>query len=216
MRSGIGYRVLIMCESVPSKKDVRKEQILRATLRLLRTHGAGITTAQIAAEAHCSKETLYNWFGDRDGILRALVAEQAKGMNAAMLSGMAKVSGTVEEKLKQSAALLLDILTGEAVLSVNRVAMAQACNNVSNLGDQVLADWDENVAAPFLKLFAEARSTHALSLDDDREGFEKLMGLLVGDRQRRLLLGEDARPNPANMQRLADEAVDQWLTLYRR
>ena len=51
MRSGIGYRVLIMSESIPSKKDVRKEQILRATLRLLRTHGAGITTAQIAAEA---------------------------------------------------------------------------------------------------------------------------------------------------------------------
>lgn len=199
-----------------SKQDNRKRQILSATLRLVRRQGAGITTAQIAAEAHCSKETLYNWFGDRDGIMMALVQEQAAGMSAALAAGFGQNEGTVEQKLKSGCTLLLDIMTGEAVLAVNRIAMSEACNEKADLGRAVLTDWKSSVVQPFLDLFQQGNEDGFLAVHSGPEAFENLLGLLVGDRQRRLLLGEDARPEASAMASVADKAVRRWLILYKQ
>ncbi|MEE9374869.1 MAG: TetR/AcrR family transcriptional regulator [Rhizobiaceae bacterium] len=204
-------------ESKQAKHNKRRRQILGATLRLLRRHGADITTAQIAEEAHCSKETLYNWFGDRDGIMLALVAEQARGMNEVLNSGFQNAEGNLEARLKAHCTLLLDILTGEAVLVVNRVAMAQACADHSSLGTAVLADWNEQVAKPFINLFQEGNEAGEFAIHSADEALENLIGLLVGDRQRRLLLGEiGARPNAEAMAAIAAKAVQRWMMLYGR
>ena len=203
-------------ESKAVRNETRRLQILRATLRLLRRHGSAITTAQIAAEAHCSKETLYNWFGDRDGIMMALAHEQAGGMRQAMAERFASAQGSIEERLASCATLLLDIMTGDAALTVNRVAMAQACSENADLGKAVMADWNDQVAQPFLKIFQEGNENGELAVHSPEEAFENLMGLLVGDRQRQLLLGEDVRPEPAIMKAVAAKAVQRWLILYRR
>lgn len=202
-------------ESVLTKKDRRSRQILGATLRLLRRHGTGITTAQIAAEAHCSKETLYNWFGDRDGIMMALVQEQARGMSLALSQGFQAAEGNLETRLKTYATLLLDIMTGDAVLAVNRAAMAEACTERSNLGAKVMADWKDQIAKPFVDLFHAGNQSGELVVHSAEEAFENLVGLLIGDRQRRLLLGEEARPNASSMASIAGKAVQRWLILYK-
>ncbi len=203
-------------ESKAVRNETRRLQILRATLRLLRRHGSAITTAQIAAEAHCSKETLYNWFGDRDGIMMALAHEQAGGMRQAMADRFAAAQGSLEARLCSCATLLLDIMTGDAALTVNRVAMAQACSENSDLGTAVLANWKDQVAKPFLDLFQEGNVSGELAVHSPMEAFENLIGLLVGDRQRQLLLGEDVRPEPATMKAVATKAVQRWMILYRR
>ncbi|NKB54211.1 MAG: TetR family transcriptional regulator [Rhizobiaceae bacterium] len=203
-------------ESKAVRNQTRRLQILRATLRLLRRHGSAITTAQIAAEAHCSKETLYNWFGDRDGIMMALAHEQASGMRQAMADRFAAAQGSLEARLGSCATLLLDIMTGDAALAINRVAMAQACSENADLGLAVMADWKDQVAKPFLDLFQEGNESGELAVHSPMEAFENLIGLLVGDRQRQLLLGEDVRPEPATMKAVATKAVQRWMILYRR
>lgn len=200
-------------DSRSKRQSKRRLEILGATLRLLRKHGAGITTAQIAQEASCSKETLYSWFGDRDGIMLALVQEQTASMNAVLEAGFAKAEGDLEARLKKVSTLLLDLLTGEASMAVNRVAMAQACRERSDFGEALLEQWESQVAAPFLALFEEGADI--LSIDDPEEAFQNLIGLLVGDRQRQLLLGADSRPDPAGMATVAGEAVDKWLSIYK-
>jgi len=203
-------------ESKASRNEIRRLQILRATMRLLRLYGSSITTAQIAAEAHCSKETLYNWFEDRDGIMMALVHEQARVMRQAMEERFATAQGSIELRLKSCATLLLNIMTGDAALAVNRVAMAQACSENASLGQAVLADWHDQIAEPFMTVFQEGNECNELAVHSPVEAFENLMGLLVGDTQRRLLLGEDARPEPAAMKSIASKAVQRWMILYRR
>ena len=202
-------------EMKQEKHDKRRRQILGATLRLLRRHGAGITTAQIAAEASCSKETLYNWFGDRDGIMMALVKEQARGMNQALDFGIKTEAGNLETRLKAHCTQLLDIMTGDAVLVVNRVAMAETCSDKSVLGTAVLADWHNQVAEPFYRLFQQGNENGELAIHSEEDAFENLIGLLVGDRQRQLLLGRDARPSQSDMPAIAGKAVQRWLLLYR-
>ena len=203
-------------ESKLNKMEVRRLQILRATLRLLRKHGSDITTAQIAAEARCSKETLYNWFGDRDGIMLALAQEQANGMRQAMAERFASAEGELEARLSSCATLLLDIMTGDAALAVNRVAMAQTSSENAELGNAVMANWNEQIAAPFMAMFQQGNEDGELAVHSPDEAFENLVGLLIGDRQRRLLLGDDTRPEPSAMKAIAAKAVQRWLILYRR
>ena len=202
-------------ESSQNKNDARRRQILGATLRLLRRHGTAITTAQIAAEAHCSKETLYSWFGDRDGIMMALVHEQARSVGDLLSSEFAQAEGSLEARLKHYCTLLLDIMTGDAVIVVNRIAMAEACSDNSSLGAAVLADWNEQIAVPFLTLFQEGNARGELAIHSAEEAFENLVGLLIGDRQRKLLLGDKKRPESAAMAAIAAKAVQRWLILYR-
>ncbi len=201
-------------ESKLSKRETRSRQILGATLRLVRDHGTAISTAQIAAQANCSKETLYNWFDDRDGIFLTLINEQAKGMNAALSVGFGAVDGTFAEKLQAYSTLLLDILTGDAVVVVNRIAMAQTCTETSQFGTAVLAIWRDQVRVPFFELFQEGHVSRDVQIEDMDDAFETLLGLLVGDRQRRLLLGEKARPKMSEMEDVANRAVDRFLVLY--
>ena len=203
-------------ESKLEKHAIRRRQILGATLKLLRSHGADITTAQIAAKAHCSKETLYNWFGDRDGIMMALVEEQAQSMGGLLQASFGQVSGSLEERLVQFSTSLLDMMTGDALITVNRVAMAQACQERADLGNKVLEDWRAQVMQPFIALFDEGNQSGALAVHSAEEAFENLIGLLVGDRQRRLLLGQQARPDVSAMEAIAAKAVQRWLILYRR
>ena len=202
-------------QAFTEKQDKRRREILRATLRLLRNHGTGITTAQIAADAHCSKETLYAWFGDRDGIFQALVEQQSRGMNAALGRQLRRAQGgDLRERLIRSGAALLDILTGDAAITVNRLAMAEACRERAGLGIATLDDWQTQVVTPFLELFDEGVAQDQLTIDDPQEVFEVFMGLLLGDRQRRLLLGEDARPHADAMEMIAQEAVERWLMIF--
>ncbi len=199
------------------KRAKRRRQILAATLRLVRQHGTGISTAQIAAEASCSKETLYNWFSDRDGIFAALVEEQAQSMGAA-LDAAVKALGkddeaAFEDRLLHHAVALLDIMTGDAVIAVNRIAMSQTCAEKPALGEAVREMWDSEIVKRFEVLIAEGAAAGHVAKYDTKLQFDGLLGLLLGDRQRRLLLGEDARPKSGEMRGIAENAVGYWLKL---
>lgn len=199
------------------KRAKRRRQILAATLRLVRQHGTGISTAQIAAEASCSKETLYNWFSDRDGIFGALVEEQAKSMGAALdaaVDVLGKDGGpSFDSRLLNHAIALLDIMTGDAVIAVNRIAMSQTCTEKPALGEAVRDMWDAEIVTRFEKLLSEGAEARYIANYDAKLQFDGLLGLLLGDRQRRLLLGEDARPKGDEMRGIAENAVRYWLKL---
>ena len=55
----------------------RQTEVLDVALRLLVEEGDSLTMTAVARRASCSKETLYKWFGDRDGLLTATVQWQA-------------------------------------------------------------------------------------------------------------------------------------------
>ena len=63
----------------------RQQVVLTAALDLLVEAGDGLTMTAVARRASCSKETLYKWFGDRDGLLTATVQWQAAKVDASAL-----------------------------------------------------------------------------------------------------------------------------------
>ncbi len=61
----------------------RQADVLASALALLVEGGEkALTTAGLARAANCSKESLYKWFGDRDGLLAAVIAYQASKVRA--------------------------------------------------------------------------------------------------------------------------------------
>lgn len=57
---------------------IRKDQIERAAYEVLKEKGyAGASMLSIARKARASNETVYNWYGDKAGLFKALVQRNA-------------------------------------------------------------------------------------------------------------------------------------------
>ena len=57
-----------------SKSDSAKQRLLQAAARLLAEQGVGVSTRAICEAAGVTAPTLYHYFGDRDGLMQAVVA----------------------------------------------------------------------------------------------------------------------------------------------
>ncbi len=126
-----------------TEKSDRRQAVLAAALRLLEQGGVpAVTTAALAREARCSKETLYGLFKDRDDILAALVSRQSARLNE-LLEGMGGEAQPLEA-LVDAGARLLDLLTSEAFLAINRGALADPSGALS----RVLPHPPTRLAAP--------------------------------------------------------------------
>ncbi len=78
--------------SAPAKERAdaarNRARVLAAAARLFREHGvAAVSMDQVAAAAGVGKGTLFRRFGDKAGLAVALLDEQERGLQAAILSG---------------------------------------------------------------------------------------------------------------------------------
>lgn len=58
----------------------RREELLQAALKVIRTVGAGASMEQMAAEAGITKPVLYRYFGDREGLIGAVAGRFAEAL----------------------------------------------------------------------------------------------------------------------------------------
>ncbi|MBI1213005.1 MAG: TetR family transcriptional regulator [Alphaproteobacteria bacterium] len=63
----------------------RRERILEAAGKIFRTQGYDASMDDIAAEAHVAKQTLYNQFGCKEELFRALIAERSRALRAPLM-----------------------------------------------------------------------------------------------------------------------------------
>ena len=73
----VRYSIVTMQPATHAEPTPRQQAVLDAALALLVEEGDQLTMTAVARRASCSKETLYKWFGDRDGLLTATVQWQA-------------------------------------------------------------------------------------------------------------------------------------------
>jgi AcrR family transcriptional regulator len=192
--------------------DLRRREILLAVLDILKREGAGgLSTAALASEARCSKSTLYALFGSRAGILRALISEQSRSVNEMLGRELAGVDDP-ERTLVEAGAALLDLLTGDASAAINKAAMADATGELGRL----LLDQGRGRTAPlFAELIGRLQAAGSLGAADAGSVFRTFYGLLIGDRQIRMLLGDrGARPSRDEFRSVAAEAVARLRLLF--
>ena len=192
----------------------RQQAVLDAVLSLMVEKGSGLTMTAVARRASCSKETLYKWFGDRDGLLTATVQWQASKVRAGNYERQKLDSGALRESLKRFAANWLEVISSPTSIALNRIGISQAASREGNLGSIVLANGRFAIGERLKPVLDAGREAGLLAFDVTETAFRTLFGLAGRDVQIRLLLGDTLTLSKAEIARDAERATEQFLTLY--
>lgn len=193
----------------------RQRAVLDKALDLLVEGGErAVTTAGLARAASCSKESLYKWFGDRDGLLAAMIAHQASKVRAQLDGGAVLDHARFRDHLVDFAHDLLSVLGGDVSLALNRLAIGQASREESGLGRLLIERGRRGIDRRAGALL-EAGKRRGFIVYDDRDAcYHTLYGLIVRDLHVRMLLGEEGARRPDRFAAMAEEAVAQFFVLF--
>ena len=192
----------------------RQGEVLDVVLSLLVEGKEGLTMSAVARRASCSKETLYKWFGDRDGLLTATVQWQASKVRAGNWDRQKLDASSLEESLAAFWANWLGVIASRTSIALNRVAISHAGSAKSNLGAIVLANGRFAIGERLKPLLEAGREAGLLTFDDAEEAFRTFFGLVGRDLQIRLLLGERIALTETDRRREAVRATKQFFALY--
>jgi len=195
-----------------AKFTPRQSAVLAEALRLLVDGGdKALTTSGLARAANCSKESLYKWFGDRDGLLAAMISFQQSKVRTADRSGERLSADALREHLEVFARDLLEVLSGEVSLALNRLAIGQSSRDGSKLGKLLLEHGRREIDRRARALVDAGKRSSLLRFDDADEAYHTFYGLVVSDLHVRMLLGE---PGLKDIGRQAQKAVEAFLVLH--
>ncbi|HET8725974.1 MAG TPA: TetR/AcrR family transcriptional regulator [Alphaproteobacteria bacterium] len=192
----------------------RQQQVLTAALALLVEQGDRLTMTAVARRASCSKETLYKWFGGRDGLLTATVQWQAAKVRMPQLDRGHFDAAALRASLVSFARDLLTTIAGEVSVTLNRLAIGHAGAEKRSLGGIVLENGPLAIRRRLKPVLEEGRAAGLIDFADAEDAYRVFFGLVVRDTQVRLLLGEALTLDARAIHREADAATDRFLRIF--
>lgn len=189
----------------------KNEAILDAAIEVLADRGVNAGMEEIARRARVSKQTIYNHYGSKAELVRALCARRVHEMTAALETpeGIEKPV----EALAGFARVLLAKLLDNRGAAFMRMAMvgAQDQPEVSRAVYEAGPLASRKRLAEFLRMETEAGR---LACPDPMEAAEFFAGMVVSSRQMAYLLGADFRLNDHDIDRIATEAAARFMRAY--
>jgi AcrR family transcriptional regulator len=192
----------------------RQQDVLDAALRLLVEEGDHLTMAAVARRASCSKETLYKWFGGRDGLLTATVQWQASKVRVTAVDGKGLDLTSLAASLESFAADWLSVMSSDPSIALNRIAVSHAGSGKDNLGAIVLENGRFALAMRLKQVLEAGRDAGLLEFANAEAAFRTFFGLVARDVQIRLLLGDRLELTEVEIGGDAARATQQFLALY--
>jgi len=192
----------------------RQKEVLDAVLDILAEGGEALTMSAVASRASCSKETLYKWYGDRDGLLTETVRWQASQVKAGNWDSAKLDTTALRASLEAFAANWLRVITSRTSIALNRVAVSHTGSGKSNLGRIVLANGRFAIGERLKPLLEAARDAGLLDFECTETAFRTFFGLVGRDVQIRLLLGDTLKLTEADIASDARRATQQFFQLH--
>lgn len=192
-----------------SERSTRHD-IMSIARDLMAEQGVERTTMlQVARKAGSSKETLYNWFGNKEGLIEAICLREADVINDRLRVALASETGTLTDTLEQLGVGLLTTLLSDWSLAINRAAMQ------SPRLARILLKSGRFVVGPMVAAYLENQAErHHLTIESGEQAFQQFFGLLMRDYQIRALLF-NVGLDPSDYAEHARRATDQFLSLLR-
>jgi AcrR family transcriptional regulator len=197
---------------VAGQIDVSKnEAILDAAMMVMGERGVSASLDEIARRAGVSKQTIYNHYGSKAELVRALSARRVHEITAPL-----EAAGAFEnpaEALAEFARILLDAAYRTKGAGLYRTAIAHA----HEMPDVARAMYEAGPRATRMRL-AEflALETRGGRLDCPQplEAAEFFSGMVVGSYQTAVLLGIPVDLDDARIDRIATEASARFMRAY--
>lgn len=188
------------------KRAIRQQQIETAAYEVLEAKGYGGTSMQgIAKQARASNETLYSWYGDKQGLFQALVTRNATEVKEHLKTEL-KSDHDALSILATLGPKLLDLLTGDRAVALNRAA---AADSSGELGATLSKAGREAVFPLLEQVLLRARDEEQLLFDEIGEAVGLYLDLLIGDLQIRRVIGRQPRPSRAVREVRSERAVQR-------
>ena len=158
----------------------RQAQIEEVAYRLLQTRGYAATSMlAVAREASASNETLYRWYGDKNGLFTSMVQNNARAIRQALEQALHDRTDPFA-CLDAIAPLLLSMVLGERAISLNRAA---AADESGQLGAAIAAGGREAIFPLVEELMRRGLSSGMLEAPSAAVATELFLRLLIGDQQ---------------------------------
>ncbi len=200
---------------MPKFEDTpRRLAILGAAFNVLMERGyAGANTLEIARRARVSKRELYAEFGNKAGILEALIASTAARMQVPLTVPEIADAHAFATALAAYGVAALTELTSPHVIAINRLVAAEAGRS-SDLGRILNQQGRESNRRALIALIGKAQAAGVLKPGDADVAAGQFFALLTGDLLLRLMLGVIKRPHAKEFRRRAEMAADAVLRLH--
>ena len=191
-------------------RSLRQQQIEQAAYALLEEKGyAGTSMQSIARKARASNETLYNWYGDKQGLFKALVTRNAAEVKT-LLEAELSSGHDARATLVLLGPRLLALLLGNRAIALNRAA---AADPTGELGATISKAGREAVMPLLEQVLEDARLKGQLTCARVDEAAALYLDLLVGDLQIRRVIGRVPAPTTEFCQERARLAASRFWQL---
>lgn len=187
----------------------KTEAILDAASEILSERGLSAPMEAIARRAGVSKQTVYNRYGCKAELVRALVERRVNSMTAPLR--LPDAEGHAEDALSAYARTMLEAITRTHSLLRLTIHSAEEMPDMARVVFETGPMRSRTELATFLR--AEAKAGR-LAVDDPMQAAEFFIGMVLGQRQTRSLLGLGGPLPPAEIDKTARAAARRFLRAY--
>jgi len=190
-----------------------RERILHAAMDTFMELGyAEASTLKIATRAQVSKRELYAFFGTKQAMLAACIADRAQRMHLPAPLPLPRHRDELAALLAKLGATVLREVSRPGVIAVFRLAIAEA-----QRAPEVAATLEtarQSVRDAVAQLVEQARSDGLIARRAPRDLDVRFLALLWDDLMLSLLLRLRDAPSDAEINRRAKRAAEDFLQLY--
>jgi TetR/AcrR family transcriptional regulator, mexJK operon transcriptional repressor len=189
----------------------KNEAILMAAGEVLAERGLSAPMSMIARRARVSKQTIYNHYGAKTDLIRA-IATRRTGLITAPIESPAE-NGNPEEKLAEYARVTLTMVLAPATYALMRLTI-QSANDMPDLAREVFDAGPKAARSKLASFLAAENAAGNLSVPNATEAAEIFVGMVSGQRQTRALMGLAQETKPDELDRLSKEIAHRFVRAY--
>ena len=197
---------------VAGQIDVAKtEAILDAAVEVIGQRGLGAPMEAIAKRAGVSKQTVYNHYGSKAELVRALMARRV-----AVITASLRDPGAIEnptEALEAYARSMLETVITAKGHSVMRVII-QGAGEMPDVAHEVFEAGPRHARRQLAAFLEMETKIGRLKVENFDQAAEFFSGMVMGHNQLRALLRLPSDKSQAEFDNLAREAAERFMRAY--
>ncbi len=192
--------------------QAKNEAILEATSDAIYERGLNVSMDEIARRAGVSKQTVYNHYGSKSELVRALIGRRVDSISSAL--EVPGALGRPQDALADYARALLETLLMPRGVTLIRLIISSVTAE-PDLAQTVFKAGPRASRVTLAAFLARETAAGRLAIDDVDEAADFFAGMVVSHRQLSLLLGLPSDLTAARIERLATEAARRFMRAYR-
>lgn len=202
----------------PGTRSERKQAAIVAAAAevFLDTGYAGASMDEIAARSGVSKQTVYKHFTSKEALFTAVMGQMMGAADTAVHQALPKVEGRAELEAYLTAygTRLLSVAVTPGLMQLRRLVIAEA-QRFPDLARDLYTRGPGRALEAMAIALQQLADKKLLVIDDADTAAQQLNWLLMGDPVNRvMLLGHDAIPDTASIERQVAAAIRTFLAAY--